>query len=55
MTDPGCMGTISFMRARPVWDLIVAPLLMLAASVCAIGAWLGLKRIKRDLHSMTKR
>jgi uncharacterized iron-regulated membrane protein len=35
------------LRMRPVWDLIVLPLLLGAALVCATGAWLGIKRLAR--------
>jgi uncharacterized iron-regulated membrane protein len=37
----------AWLRMRPVWDLIMLPLLLGASLVCATGAWLGLMRLIR--------
>jgi len=40
------------LRRRPVWDLVVLPLLAGVTLVCATGAWMGLLRIRRDFRSL---
>lgn len=37
----------SWVRARPVWDLAVILFLLPATLICALGAWLGLKKLAR--------
>lgn len=39
-------------RARPVWDLIVLPLLAGVTLVCATGAWMAVRRVRRDLSGL---
>jgi hypothetical protein len=36
------------LRARPLWDFVVLPLLLAVTIACATGAWLSFKRIGRD-------
>jgi uncharacterized iron-regulated membrane protein len=36
------------LKARPVWDLVVLPLLLAVTFVCATGTWLSFTRIGRD-------
>lgn len=36
------------LRNRPLWDLIVLPLLAGVTLVCATGAWMSFRRIRRD-------
>ncbi len=57
--DPGIRGyrwlfqgihTLDFtarMRARPLWDLVMIVLLAGTTVVCALGAWLGMRRLTR--------
>lgn len=37
----------SWVRIRPLWDLIVVLLLLPATAICGLGAWLGLKKLAR--------
>ncbi|WP_084578958.1 PepSY domain-containing protein [Sphingomonas azotifigens] len=43
------------LRARPVWDLVVLPLLGMVTLVCATGSWMGLRKAKRDLRRVLRR
>ncbi len=36
------------LRNRPLWDLIVLPLLLGVTLVCATGAWMSFRRVRRD-------
>jgi hypothetical protein len=36
------------LRRRPIWDAVVLSLLLGVTAVCALGAWLGLLRVRRD-------
>jgi len=38
----------SFMRARPVWDIITLILLAAVTAACATGAWMSLTRVGQD-------
>ena len=40
------------LRRRPVWDLVVLVLLAGVTGVCVTGAWLGLKRLVRDVTAI---
>lgn len=40
------------LRARPVWDLVVLPLLLGVTLVCATGFWMGVRRVRRDLAGL---
>jgi hypothetical protein len=46
------MDFFAGLRMRPVWDLVVLFLLAGVTAVCATGAWLGLKRIRRDAEAV---
>ncbi|WP_216361165.1 PepSY domain-containing protein [Caulobacter mirabilis] len=37
------------LRNRPLWDLVVLPLLLGVTLVCATGAWMSIRRIRRDV------
>ena len=43
------------LRRRPVWDVVVLILLAGVTAVCALGAWLGLQRLQRDLAGLFRR
>ncbi len=36
------------LRSRPVWDLVMLPLMLGVTLVCGTGAWLGLRRLVRQ-------
>lgn len=36
------------LRKRPIWDLVVIPLLLGVTAVCLTGTWLGFQRLGRD-------
>ncbi|HVJ03066.1 MAG TPA: PepSY domain-containing protein [Sphingomonas sp.] len=38
------------LRARPLWDLVVLPLLVAVTFVCGTGTWMGLRKLGRDLR-----
>ena len=40
------------LRNRPIWDLVVLPLLAGVTLVCATGLWMGLLRIGRDVRAI---
>ncbi|SCW35377.1 TonB-dependent Receptor Plug Domain [Sphingobium faniae] len=46
---------LPFMRRRPVWDLIVLPLLAAVTLVCATGTWMGFRKASRDVGSARRR
>jgi hypothetical protein len=35
------------LRERPLWDLVTLPLLAGTALVCLLGAWMGVRRLRR--------
>lgn len=43
------------LRARPLWDVVVLPLLAGVTLVCLIGVWLGWRRLKRDALVLRRR
>lgn len=43
------------LRQRPVWDLVVIPLLLGVTAVCFTGAWMGWLRVRRDLAGLRRR
>jgi len=43
------------LRSRPIWDLVVVPLLAFVTIVCATGTWMGIDRLRRDLRRVHKR
>lgn len=43
------------LRARPVWDLVVLPLLAMVTLVCATGTWMGIAKVRRDLRKARNR
>lgn len=43
------------LRARPVWGLVVLPLLAMVTLVCATGTWMGINRARRDLRRLNTR
>lgn len=42
----------AWIRKRPVWDLVVLPLLAGVTFVCGTGTWLGFRRIGRDVERL---
>lgn len=42
----------SGLRNRPLWDLVVLPLLFGVTLVCGTGAWMSLRRIGRDVSGL---
>lgn len=42
-------------RLRPIWDLVVIPLLAGVTLVCATGTWMALRRIRRDYRMILRR
>src|SRR5690606_8133887 len=45
----------SFMRARPVWDIITLILMTLVTVACATGMWLSFTRVGQDFSSIRER
>ena len=45
----------AWMRQRPVWDLIVLPLLALVTLICGTGTWMGFGKVRRDLRRLRSR
>jgi len=43
------------LRSRPVWDIVVLPLLTLVTLVCATGTWMGVDKVRRDLRNARRR
>jgi len=43
------------LRRRPVWDAVVLTLLVGVTAVCALGAWLGLRRLQHDLAGLRRK
>jgi uncharacterized iron-regulated membrane protein len=43
------------LRVRPVWYVAVGALLLGVTLTCAIGTWLALKRLRRDMRSASRR
>ncbi|MET4684287.1 PepSY domain-containing protein [Brevundimonas faecalis] len=41
------------LRTRPIWDLVVLPLLFGVTLVCATGAWMSFRRIGRDISGLS--
>lgn len=41
---------LPILRSRPVWDLVVVPLLAFVTLVCATGTWMGVNKVRRDLR-----
>lgn len=45
----------SFMRARPVWDIVTLILMALVTVACATGMWLSFTRVGQDFSSIRER
>ncbi|MET0362525.1 MAG: peptidase, partial [Sphingobium sp.] len=43
------------LRTRPIWDLVVLPLLLMVTLVCATGTWMGVGKVRRDLRRLRRR
>jgi len=43
------------LRTRPVWDLVMIPLLAMVTLVCATGAWMGISKVRRDCRKSLNR
>jgi hypothetical protein len=44
----------AFIRARPVWDLFVLPLMFGVSLSALTGAWIGIRRVRRALGVQTR-
>ena len=42
----------SVLRLRPVWDVVVLPLMAGVAFLCGIGVWLSVRRIRMDIGKL---
>jgi len=45
----------ALLRQRPVWDLVVLPLLALVTFVCGTGTWMGVQKLRRDARRIRNR
>jgi hypothetical protein len=45
----------SGLRARPVWDIVVLPLMIGVTLLCLIGVWLGWKRLAHTFRRLGRR
>ena len=45
----------AWIRRRPLWDLIVLPLLAMVTLVCATGTWMGFSRLRKDMRRLRRR
>jgi hypothetical protein len=43
------------LRQRPIWDLVVLPLLAAVTLVCATGTWMGFRKVGRDMRRTRNR
>ncbi len=43
------------LRTRPLWDLVVLPLLAMVTLVCATGTWMGIGKLRRDARRWRRR
>ncbi len=43
------------LRQRPVWDLVVVPLLALVTFLCGTGTWMGVQKLRRDARRSRNR
>jgi len=43
------------LRARPLWDALVLPLLAMVTLVCATGTWMGIAKVRRDMRRTRNR
>lgn len=49
------LHSLDFIRGRPVWDAITLLLLAGVTVVCATGAWMSFRRIRRDVRALRLR
>ncbi|MEJ2410319.1 MAG: PepSY domain-containing protein [Novosphingobium sp.] len=43
------------LRSRPLWDLVVVPLLAMVTAVCATGTWMAWNKTRRDVRIFARR
>jgi hypothetical protein len=43
------------LRTRPLWDIIVLPLLAMVTLVCGTGTWMGFRKMVRDVRMIRRR
>jgi hypothetical protein len=43
------------LRSRPLWDIVVLPLLIAVTFICGTGTWMGLRKVARDIRAMRRR
>lgn len=46
---------LPILRQRPIWDIVVLPLLAMVTLVCATGTWMGFRKIGRDIRRLRRR
>lgn len=46
---------LPILRKRPIWDLVVLPLLAMVTLVCATGTWMGWNKLRRDVLRLRRR
>ena len=46
------LHSLDFIRGRPVWDVVTLLLLAGVTLVCATGAWMSFRRIRRDVETL---
>lgn len=43
------------LRTRPIWDIVVIPLLAMVTVVCGTGTWMGIAKLRRDARRIRNR
>lgn len=43
------------LRSRPLWDMVVIPLLAAVTLVCGTGTWMGFRKVARDIRTARRR
>lgn len=46
---------LPILRIRPIWDLVVIPLLAMVTLVCVTGTWMAWTKVQRDIRRMKRR
>lgn len=44
---------LPLLRSRPLWDIVIIPLLLGVTFICATGVWMGLRRVTSDVRQAT--
>jgi hypothetical protein len=43
------------LRSRPLWDIVVLPLLLAVTLVCGTGTWMSFRKVGRDIRRLRRR